>query len=179
MDNKIINFILDNTDIFKNIHPNYVTSFGIIINFVLLYLCIDKKKINITMIGILLLLRWFVDCLDGNIARKYDKKSDFGNKLDGISDMMLQIFFIFYLCRNIKDKVFTIVLVSLYVLYFYKIIIHDKFFETHENIKNENGNILQKTTSFIVNNSFIVYILAFFIIKNIDDIKFFYDKYIL
>lgn len=176
LDDKISLEILNRTDIFENVHPNYVTSVGFIVNFIILYYLViyDKKPDNNILLS-LLFVRWITDCLDGNIARKYKKTSEFGNKFDGISDLVFNAIMIYYFCLKINNRNFSIILMSLMAMYIFYIIFHKKIFETHENIKN-GSNIFDKISAFIINNSFMLYAGLFFAIKNIDEIKTFIKK---
>jgi hypothetical protein len=177
IDDIITKKILDMTDIFENIHPNHVTGFGFLLNFIILYNLsfTDTKKPNMNIIAILFALRWIADCLDGNIARKYDKKSKFGNIFDTVSDNVLLAFFIYYLCSQFEDKSIIITIVVLSSLYFIYNICYNKIFICHEKLKNGDG-MIDSVHSFFINNSFLIFIAFFCIIKNIDKVKIYIEN---
>jgi phosphatidylglycerophosphate synthase len=163
--------ILNNTDIFENIHPNCITLFGVGLNIAIFYYLFFVENIedNLLIIGIMLFLRWLADCLDGNVARKYKKTSKLGNVMDSASDILFLFIIYIYLCKQLKNTTAIIILTTLYTLYTYHTIYENKIFETHENIKQEGG-LLNNINSFFVNNTFINFIVIFFVIK--------YSKYI-
>lgn len=167
-DNDFSQMILNNTSIFKHVHPNYVTAFGIILNFILsYYLFIDKKNHNLYLFASILFFRWLADCLDGNIARKYKKTSKIGNILDSLSDIMLSTIMYFYVCMNIENITIVVSITILCVLYAYYSIFENKIFESHEKLK-QTGGIINNTQSFLINNTFILFIIFFMLIKNIN-----------
>lgn len=174
LDDKISLWILNNTDVFENIHPNYITGIGLITNFIIFHHLIVGEQNDLTLI-FLLFLRWIVDCLDGNVARKYKKTSKFGNIFDGTSDMILNAILIHFFCSKINNNNFTQIIISLVVIYAFYIIYCKKFFVTHKNIKNGN-NWFDKINAFAINNSFILYIAIFFCIKNINKIKSLFEQ---
>lgn len=174
IDNYISRQILDQTDIFENIHPNYITGFGFILNFIILYyLCFHNNKIDDVILIGLLFSRWLADCLDGNVARKYNKTSKFGNIFDSVSDMILEIIIIFYFCKNINNTNFTTIIIlicvfhSLHLLFYKNKVISQK--------KNIFGDL---STFLFINNSFLIYISLYIGIKNIENIKNYVNKII-
>jgi phosphatidylglycerophosphate synthase len=162
-DDKIVNAILNNTNIFENIEPNHITLFGIAINFIIFYYLFFKKiNPNLNLLIGLALIRWFVDCLDGNVARKYKKTSELGNTLDTISDIIIQIIFILFICYNIENYKIRIIIFSIFLMYIYTIICNYSIFDNHDNVKN-GKSIMDSLCAFFVNNSILSYIIAFVI----------------
>ena len=91
---------------FGNIHPNYITLFGIIFKFLSVYFMYSKYYF---LMFIFKFIERIADCLDGEIARKYNKGSYFGHLLDKLSDMICNIAMIYsglhigyYNCENYK-----------------------------------------------------------------------------
>lgn len=159
-DDTLAKIIVDNTPIFKHIHPNIITSFSFICNFIILYLFLYQK--NDTLLIIVFILRYLSDLLDGQVARTYNKTSKLGNTLDTLSDIMLiGIFlYLFDMKLNIPYK-YILTIYSLCIFFCkYKYSI----FVQHNNIKDSNkSNIFM---SFFVNNSFLIFILTYIFYKN-------------
>ena len=62
---------------FKKIHPNLITLTGMVCNVFIITLLL---KGYVHWANLLLIIKYFCDCLDGGVARKYNKTS----KLEGI-----------------------------------------------------------------------------------------------
>lgn len=101
LDRIILETAFKNTDYFKNVNPNHVTFISLILNVVIYYLLHNERNNNINLLlkGILI-IRWFTDCLDGFIARKYKKISKFGKKFDKFTDLILVMIMIHYFTKN-------------------------------------------------------------------------------
>ena len=92
-----------------NIHPNFITLVGLLLNLSLLGNFASHYKMIIVIISRLL------DCLDGEVARKCDKQSKFGAWFDVISDLIFNtIIFMFIFGFDIN----LINLISLALLLF-------------------------------------------------------------
>ena len=72
-----------------NIHPNYLTLLGIFFKIVSVKLMYTNYYF--TMFGARFVER-ILDCLDGEVARHYDKGTKFGHFLDKFSDMVCNVF---------------------------------------------------------------------------------------
>lgn len=83
-------YLLNN---FVNIHPINITLYCIIVKILSLYI-LDNK--NVILLGILLLIERILDCLDGEVARKYNKCSELGHYMDKYSDVLFRIGMIYY-----------------------------------------------------------------------------------
>ena len=82
----IIRSIVDN---FKDIHPIYITIANIFIKILsLIYL----NNFNIIPLFITLILERFLDCLDGEVARKFNKCTNLGHYMDKYSDVIYRLF---------------------------------------------------------------------------------------
>ena len=107
---KVVPFFCD-----KNIHPNVITFTGFILNFVLLTDVSSTHKI------LAVLMNRLLDCLDGEVARKCDKKSVLGSYMDSISDILLMsslTLFILQSRRTFKNISLTFMIVFLISLLF-------------------------------------------------------------
>ena len=99
-----------------NIHPNIITIFGIFLN-IIIYLILKEDNINIFNLSVILIFRFYIDALDGEVARQCNKKSKLGGLLDVHSDMIEMSILLCYIL-----KVFNIIelnitnTISLYIL---------------------------------------------------------------
>lgn len=164
MDDHISNKIIGSTNIFRNIHPNIITLFGMYINLIIYNVFVVDNMDFITyrgVVGILFIIRWLCDCLDGNVARKYKKTSYIGSLLDTASDFMLIGIFLYYIFAQMLWNYLLGIILYLFMIDLsvtrYKIL-HD-----HQVIKMGTGNC-DIMVSFIANNSYIPFILYYFFI---------------
>ena len=112
------------------LEPNQITLFNYLISFLVLYLFYYDKSIIIIIL--LAIFRSFLDILDGSIARKCNKYSDLGDKLDHYGDIIYTLFLILIIYFKIKNKIYLLVLVLiLFIL---------NYIFTYKNI-NETSNI--------------------------------------
>ncbi|MFT7689055.1 MAG: phosphatidylglycerophosphate synthase [Candidatus Azotimanducaceae bacterium] len=86
LDKKITDWILNRFNIFENVHPNVLSCVGLLMDFVI-FNAILAQSLLITGFG--MLIRYLCDCLDGAIARKYNKVSDIGGILDTAADNVM------------------------------------------------------------------------------------------
>ena len=118
-DNYIADKIIDNVYFLKYIHPNIITISGLIINFYIYYLLYTPHS-NIYLLTFFMIYRWLADCLDGAVARKYNKGSKLGHHLDTISDIILGFICINYIQSFIFNLSFNysllIYLIFLFIL---------------------------------------------------------------
>ena len=73
---------------FKNIHPIYITLFNCYIKYLSIYYL---NNLDVTKFFVFFLLERLLDCLDGMVARKYNKCSKLGHYLDKYSDLIFRI----------------------------------------------------------------------------------------
>lgn len=136
--------------IFKNINPNTITIFGMIINgFMIHYYFILNIK---NMTAFLLMIRILCDNLDGMVARKFNKVSKFGGLLDSISDCILltTIWYGVFTYFNIYFSFCTALLFGCAMLWY--LIIQDALF-MHSNFTLDKNN-LNKLPIFISENTY-------------------------
>ena len=82
-DTLICYLLVSKTDIFKNVDPNLISIFGIVLNYVwFIFLYNGFKWTGLTI----LIIRMICDSLDGMVARKYNKKTRLGGFLDTLGD---------------------------------------------------------------------------------------------
>ena len=170
IDNDIIKILINN-DIFKDVHPNIITFIGIICNLLIIpYVYhLDKEKINFIILGILFAIRWVADGIDGAIARKYNKKSKLGNKLDTLSDWMFQFIMACALIIIFDLPIWTIII--FFIMIYVEIKRHD-ILETHDKLKQENVNIYDNIIKFTTNNSIIFFVIIYSVLIYYNSKKF-------
>ena len=154
-DDNIAKYIVDNVSFLKYIHPNIITLSSFIFNFIMFYTF--KYNTNKNLLPYILFLRWLSDILDGQMARKYNKKSKLGHILDTVSDLILVGISSYLLSTKYKNKsTYVWIIYIIYLLYCYFVL---KIFKTHKKCKDH-----KKTNIFVsslVNNSYIVFIYIY------------------
>lgn len=158
IDDFVTNKIMKNETFFKNIHPNIITISGLLMNFYIYYL-LNTPNNNIYLLTFCIIYRWLADCLDGAIARKYNKGSKLGHQLDTLSDIIIGFIGIYFIQKHIFNWSFNICL-TLYILFLIIFNYYFDFVNTHENLKNaKKKNVIDYFVNFIVNNDIFIYIL--------------------
>lgn len=104
IDNIIIDFCEYIGPVFKSLNftPNMLTTISLIIALIGNYnIYIGKYELG----GLLFLIAYIFDCLDGNFARRYNMVTEFGDFYDHISDISKNIVLIWVIISlNIKRK---------------------------------------------------------------------------
>lgn len=152
-------FLLHRTDIFAKVHPNYLTLTGLAFDFVILWAIFNQCLL---LVAVSLFVRYFCDCLDGAVARKYNRVSDVGGILDTIADSTLIFVLVFSIAFLLHSEYAVLFGLTISVLNVVYLLIH-KSFVHHYNIKT-GGNLIQNIYTFGVNNNCIIYLIAFLII---------------
>ena len=121
--------------------PNQLTTISFIFG-IISCICYYYKKYIIS--GILFIISYYFDCIDGYYARKYNMGSVFGSYYDIISDHIilgnLSLLFIFNKKISIKPKIIIIIIILL--LYFLTIIhvsCQEKYTKKHNNDNVSEG----------------------------------------
>jgi len=145
--------------LFKYIHPNAVTIFGIIINCLIIhyYYCLKLKGIT----AILLIIRIICDNLDGMVARKFSKTSKFGGLLDSLADCFLLItiwYGVFSYFVGVKYSLCTAIIFGCSMLWY--LMIQDALF-IHKNFEKDDG-LLNQIPLLISENTYLSAILVIF-----------------
>jgi len=111
-----------------NVHPNQVTTFRLVLSICFLIFMITKKdfilknkKLSITLIIFIYYIYGVTDDLDGYMARRYNLKSNFGDKFDKIVDQLVAIssivLYIYYNLNNLKYIiVIAITMITTYII---------------------------------------------------------------
>ena len=105
----------------KNIHPNMITLANCILSAGIIYYLyyINHNNINITnnmkyLVVSLVVLRTFLDALDGTVARMYNKQTKFGGIFDSVSDSLAAVSFLIII--YFISKPFCIFLLSIAIV---------------------------------------------------------------
>lgn len=104
---------------FKKIFPNLLTGFRLVIAPIILILGLMGKE---HIVLILTIIACLTDLFDGFFARKWDVSTQFGAKLDAVSDKIFAISLLISLTKKIKLLWIIILLeiaIALINLYFY------------------------------------------------------------
>lgn len=115
------------------LQPNLVSLIGVPLTFLIYNNMIKKNK---WIVLVLLIIRQYLDCLDGELARKCKKTSNLGAKLDAYVDLIFTIGIlygfigtVFPLYHTLK----TLFIISIFMFIFFK---YNMNFETHEMANN-------------------------------------------
>lgn len=119
-----------------NVSPNMITSIGVIFDIVGFYMCYLNKFV----LGVLFfIVGYFFDCLDGYVARQYDKVTVFGDYYDHFSDL-IKIIGIVYISYKLNSNLF-VKLLPAFVMLFLFVIIHIDLQEMYFNKRKESGTL--------------------------------------
>jgi len=92
--------------------PNVITTINIIPSVLALYYL---KINNYLYFYIFLIIRILLDAMDGHVARKYNKVTDFGGLYDNLVDLFFYTFLIFLLTYK-KNRIICIVSMLVFIL---------------------------------------------------------------
>lgn len=159
--------------------PNMVTTITLVIRLIVIYNLYYKR--NYTLIILLFIISWFTDCVDGQLARNYNMKSEFGGIYDVVVDIVSS-FFIFVILYFIYYKKMKSPIIIFFVIMCFIIllgIIKTKCFIKEDvkvlekkisNIKIDTSNciffrfvkIYDESCNYLVIVIFMVYTLFFY-----------------
>lgn len=155
LDKIYTDWVLNKTNKFQYIHPNVLSILGLFIDAIILYTILSQLYV---LMCLCVFIRYSCDCLDGAIARKYNKVSNLGGLLDTIADNTL----IYILSYGILTKLLIdsagiissiIVILNLIYLLINNSIIH------HSKVKL-GGSLFQNIYKFGINNNVILYTIS-------------------
>ena len=137
IDNVLIDIAESLNPIFKDIgfNANGITMISILFKILFLY-CLHKKLYMYSIIYYI--IQYFFDTMDGNFARKYNQTSDFGDKLDHISDSLTIIFAVIIIIKN-KNIIFKNKIIIFIINIIFLIIMNIQL-GCQEKIYNSNSN---------------------------------------
>jgi phosphatidylserine synthase len=91
--------------------PNKITTIGLVLGLVAIYLIYKKKYI----LGLVFLwLCFFTDCLDGHFARKYDMATKFGDYYDHFRDIFIVSIVIFLIYKRTRNKRLFVIVTAVF-----------------------------------------------------------------
>ena len=97
---------------YQYMEPNVITTINIIPSVLALYYL---KINNYLYFYIFLIIRILLDAMDGHVARKYNKVTDFGGLYDNLVDLFFYTFLIFLLTYK-KNRIICIVSMLVFIL---------------------------------------------------------------
>lgn len=103
-----------------NIHPNVITLVSLLSNKIL-FERLKKPNKNLNTIFLIMISHAILDCLDGEVARKCNKYSKLGSRLDYINDhIFISILILYFINKfhkinyNYKNIVLLVLLISVF-----------------------------------------------------------------
>lgn len=158
LDKIYTDFVLAKCSWLRYIHPNIITLMGLVTDLLILSFIIHGYLIPI---GLGFFIRYSCDCLDGAVARKYNKVSDIGGLLDTIADSTLIFILVLGVCKLLGIDHYYLI-PSLIVILNTTYLILNQAVVHHHNIK-VRGNLFHNIYRFGVNNNVLIYILFYII----------------
>ena len=92
VDDMITEKIVENVGFLRHINANVLTVSGILMN-IYIYKLLGSNNPNTLLVFCCIVYRWLVDCLDGEIARKYNKTSKISKSIELQNQIELEIDF--------------------------------------------------------------------------------------
>lgn len=122
LDTLLLNFIDTHLDKFHQFGftPNMITSLSLICGVSSAYSITQNKFI---LGGLLYLISYYFDCVDGKLARKYNMITTFGDYYDHFSDItkVLLVVYALYLNDKVKMKKYILIIIILFILAMYQL----------------------------------------------------------
>lgn len=180
LENPIDNIIIDIADILNpffyklKFTPNILTSISLILGIISILL-IHRKKYYLG--SVIFFISYMFDCFDGNMARRYNMVSDFGDLYDHISDLIKVIFFLYIIFSSedinvTKKKILIYIVFTFGILMLWHLGCQEKQYKNQKNSSKSvlnNFEFLCKKKSYIKISKYfgcgsLVLILSFYII---------------
>jgi hypothetical protein len=121
-DNLILSFIDTHLEKYYKLGftPNMITTLSLITGISSAYFITQRQFI---LAGLLYLISYYFDCVDGKLARKYNMTSVFGDYYDHFSDItkFIIVIYVLYLNDKIKMKKYILLIIILLILTMYQI----------------------------------------------------------
>ncbi len=132
----ICKFIDTHLHIFKQLGftPNMITTLSLFVGCLSGYMIYNKKY---KLAGILFFVAYYLDCVDGKFARKYNMVTKFGDYYDHFSDIFKLLFVVYFLYKDNYQqfKTFGIIIVLLTILCLYQMGCQQSIYSEKEKIK--------------------------------------------
>jgi len=139
LENPIDNILIDLCDRlipFINATPNQITIFRLILGIIFIYKlnCRTNKLFTILFI----IFFYFLDCLDGHLARKTNQVTIIGDYLDHISDIIFIIGLLkFIISKKYKNKNEILIIL---IIFFYLSFVHLGLQQKNYKLNNKKTN---------------------------------------
>lgn len=129
----LLKFIDTHLDVYNNlcITPNMVTTFSLITGILSAYSLYNGYFFSS---GILWIVAYYFDCVDGKLARKFNKVTKFGDYYDHVSDIFkgILLFYVFYITNNVYFKKVIIIVIFMLLLTLIHMCYQEKIYDTDE-----------------------------------------------
>lgn len=152
LDKKITDWILERFNFFEHVHPNVLSCIGLLMDFVVLNALLTH---SLLITGVGMLIRYLCDCLDGAVARKYNKVSDIGGLLDTVADNVMIFILSFGILQLLMVESYLLISIGLTALNLTYLALHNSLIH-HGGIK-VRGNAFHNLYRFGVNNNILLY----------------------
>lgn len=122
LEDPVSHFFYDISDIISpylcklGITPNQITTVRFILIIGVFTYCFKNKMYNCAAMSYI--VAYFMDCLDGHMARKYNMGTEFGDYYDHIADIISEFLVLYYILNDLNDEfkwVMIIILLSLVI----------------------------------------------------------------
>ena len=134
--------VLPTVKYFKNVHPNYITIFNLIIKYYSFAAAMSWNWQRLLWLGT---LERYLDCLDGSVARKFEKCSTVGHCLDKYSDLIFRFGTAVGIIQNtlplLQEDIFAPLLLLLVVFSCPAVFIYDAFRGKIDNLNTSADSI--------------------------------------
>lgn len=147
------------------ISPNLITFLGLLLTIPICQNLLNKG--STTEFMCLVLLRYFMDCLDGSVARKCNKKSKFGAIFDIVSDTISNLIIallILYIIIKTKKNVLlnTIIILSIIsvIINIYMVLKYEIFNDRSGSLKNNSSHYFDNKIIKLIHDNMLILIIS-------------------
>jgi hypothetical protein len=155
MENPIDDVILHLTDdicIYLNenygyiVTPNILTTIGLILGVICIYLLLEKMYL---LAFIFFWLTYLFDCIDGHYARKYDMITEFGDYYDHIRDVFIISMVVLIITIQLEDNLLRMIFLIIFIVKIFFMSVHLGCQENNYPNENESQSLnIFKTLCF-------------------------------
>ena len=132
-----------------NITPNIITTIGLFFGMLSIYNLINK---NYLYSFIFYWICYYLDCLDGYFARKYDMVTEFGGYYDFTRDIIVNLVLVIIIFLQLKTNKSKIFFAIIMLIGYYLMLIH---LGCQERIYNDNDSVIGILKQLCSDNSYI------------------------
>lgn len=152
-ENPIDNILIDFSDklthflYINKISPNFITILRLVLICFVIRSLFYTNDINFPIIGSFIF--YFMDCLDGNLARSTNQVTIFGDYLDHFTDLFFYIIFIVYIYIKDYDNKYYIYLI--FIIFAYLTLVHLGLQQLIYKYISKNKNIEEELLDYLNN----------------------------